>query len=182
MENNQSPQQPKSTKAKGNYVVWTIEMDRVLIETFLDQVQKETNLNKVGSFVVLDESVDAIKEKCGKAKDSNDNCKMIVVRDDVWENYVKSHPNAKGFRRGELDKAREEVENNGSNENDGHEDINGENEGSDKQLKRGSDEKQSANKSYPRRCHCQQMCDFHDRYIEVYGDKTKEHVFYGLPG
>ncbi|KAF9606687.1 hypothetical protein IFM89_027731 [Coptis chinensis] len=93
---------------------------------------------------------------------------MIVVRDDVWENYVKSHPDAKGFRYkplmlaiivgnnnakgvgantgGELDKAREEVENNGSNENDGHEDINGENEGSDEQLKRGLDEKQSTNK------------------------------------
>ncbi|KAF9622040.1 hypothetical protein IFM89_029324 [Coptis chinensis] len=57
--------------------------------------------------------------------------------------------NAKGVGAntgGELDKARKEVENNGNNKNDGHEDINGENEGSDKQLKRGLDEKQSSNK------------------------------------
>ncbi|KAF9600918.1 hypothetical protein IFM89_013825, partial [Coptis chinensis] len=99
----------------------------------------------------------------------DDNRKIIVVKDDVWENYVKSHPDAKGFEYkpltnydelaiivgknnakgvdanigGELDKTREEVEN---NENYGHEDINGENEGSDKQLKRGLDEKQSTNK------------------------------------
>ncbi|KAF9607102.1 hypothetical protein IFM89_032218 [Coptis chinensis] len=78
MENNQSPEQPKSTKAKGNYVVWTIEMDRVLTETFLDQVQKGN------------------KSEQGFGWD--DNRKMIVVRDDVWENYVKSHPDAKGFR------------------------------------------------------------------------------------
>ncbi|KAF9613836.1 hypothetical protein IFM89_012368 [Coptis chinensis] len=200
MENNQSPEQPKSTKAKGNYVVWTIEMDRVLTETFLDQVQKGNKSEQGWSPRCLIRIIDAIKEKCGKAvtKDNvqarlktwtknfnimtelrdqsgfgwDDNRKMIVVRDDVWENYVKSHPDAKGFRYkpltnydelaiivgknnakgvgantgGELDKAREEVENNGSNENDGHEDINGEKERSDKQLKRGSDEKQSANK------------------------------------
>ncbi|KAF9622370.1 hypothetical protein IFM89_031173 [Coptis chinensis] len=102
----------------------------------------------------------------------DDNRKMIIVRDDIWEYYVKSHPDVKGFRykpltnydelaiivgknnaigvgantERELYKAREEVENNGSNENDGREDINGENEGSDKQLKRDLDKKQSTKK------------------------------------
>ncbi|KAF9626357.1 hypothetical protein IFM89_032773 [Coptis chinensis] len=172
---------------------------------------------------------------------------MIMVMDDVWGNYVKSHPDAKGFRykpltnydelaiivgmnnakgvgantRGELDKAREEVENNGSNENYGHEDINGENEGSDKQLKKGSDEKQSANKKVRAgdaiaaavtsmidtlksmvetnsrarlpTVDVNKLCQEVNKVLEfdhsltlrvvdlLTTDKTKEHVFYGLP-
>ncbi|KAF9597782.1 hypothetical protein IFM89_021867 [Coptis chinensis] len=186
MENNQSPEQPKSTKAKGNYVVWTIEMDRVLTKTFLDQVQKGNKSGQGWKLVVWTVTVDAIKEKCGKAvtKDNvqarlktwtknfnivtelrdqlgfgwDDNRKMMfgrtMLRYKPLTNYdelatIVGKNNAKRVganTKGELDKAREEVENNGNNENDGHEDINGKNEGSDKQLKRGSDGKQSANK------------------------------------
>ncbi|KAF9609334.1 hypothetical protein IFM89_015589 [Coptis chinensis] len=250
-------------------------MDHVLTETFLDQVQKGNISEQGWKPVVWTVTVNAIKEKCGKVvtKDNvqarlktwtknfnivtelqdqsrfkwDENRKMIVVRDDVWENYVKSHPDAKGFRYkpltnydelaiivgknnakgvgantgGELNKAREEVENNGNNENDGHEDINGENEGSDKQLKRGSDEKQSANKKVrtgdaiaavmtsmtdtlkfmvetnSRACLptvdvnklCQEVNKVPDfdrsltlRVVDLLAaDKTKEHVFYGLP-
>ncbi|KAF9594331.1 hypothetical protein IFM89_030460 [Coptis chinensis] len=208
-------------------------MDRVLTETFLDQVQKGNISEQGWKPVVWTVTIDAIKEKCGKVVTKNnvqarlktwtknfnivtelqdqsgfewdDNRKMIVVRDDVWENYVKSHPDAKGF----------------SNENDGHEDINGENEGSDKQLKRGSDEKQSANKKVrtgdaiaavmtsmtdtlkfmvetnSRACLptvdvnklCQEVNKVLDfdrsltlRIVDLLAtDKTKEHVFYGLP-
>ncbi|KAL5709951.1 hypothetical protein ACHQM5_020572 [Ranunculus cassubicifolius] len=54
-------------------------------------------------------TVDAIKEKCGKqvTKDNlkdqsgfgwDEDRKMIVVLDDVWEGYVKSHPDAKSYR------------------------------------------------------------------------------------
>ncbi|KAF9587826.1 hypothetical protein IFM89_005830 [Coptis chinensis] len=222
-------------------------MDRVLTETFLDQVQKGNKSEQGWKPVVWTVTVDAIKEKCGKAvtKDNvqarlktwtknfnimtelrdqsgfgwDDNRKMIVVRDDVWENYVKEL--ALANTGGELDKAREEVENNGSNENDGHEDINGENEGSDKQLKRGSDEKQSANKKVRTgdaiaaavtsmtntlksmvetnsRARlptvdvnklCQEVNKVPDfdrsltlRVVDLLAaDKTKEHVFYGLP-
>ncbi|KAF9618130.1 hypothetical protein IFM89_000246 [Coptis chinensis] len=99
--------------------------------------------------------------------------------------------NAKGVGAntgGELDKAREEVKNNGSIENDGHEDINGKNEGSDKQLKRETNSVHvfpivDVNKL------CQEVNKVPDfdrsltpRVVDLLAaDKTKEHVFYGLP-
>ncbi|KAL5709695.1 hypothetical protein ACHQM5_020353 [Ranunculus cassubicifolius] len=125
MEATQSPDQPKNSKGK-SYVVWTNEMDRVLTETFLDQIQKGNKSGQGWKPETWTATVDAIKEKCGKqvTKDNvqarlktwtknynimkelkdqsgfgwDENRKMIDVNDDVWEGYVKSHPDARSYR------------------------------------------------------------------------------------
>ncbi|PIA27368.1 hypothetical protein AQUCO_07800002v1 [Aquilegia coerulea] len=122
----ESPEQARNTKTKGAYVVWTVEMDRVLTETFLDQVQKENKSEQGWKSTVWTAAIDAIKDKCGKlitkvnvqarlktwTKNYNivtdlrqqsgfgwdDNRKMIDVENNIWENYLKSHPEAKGYR------------------------------------------------------------------------------------
>ncbi|PIA65452.1 hypothetical protein AQUCO_00100742v1 [Aquilegia coerulea] len=110
----ESPEQARNTKTKGTYMVWTVEMDRVLTETFLNQVQKGNKSEQGWKSTVWTAAIDAIKEKCEKlvikvnvqtrlktwTKNYNidDNRKMIDVENNIWENYLKSHPEAKGYR------------------------------------------------------------------------------------
>ncbi|PIA41341.1 hypothetical protein AQUCO_02200035v1 [Aquilegia coerulea] len=229
----ESPEQARNTKTKGAYVVWTVEMDRVLTETFLDQVQKGNKSKQVNVQARLKtwtknyNIVTELRQQSGFGWD--DNRKMIDMENNIWENYLKSHPEAKGYRykaltnyddlaiivgnahakgdgantEGELEKSGEEG---GGGNDDGLEDITEDDDGLDNnfsQQKKGRPTTPVVAKQSTRRkirtgdvvaSAVTMMADMLKSMIPdidrsltlkavdmLAADKTKEHVFHGLP-
>ncbi|KAJ4970275.1 hypothetical protein NE237_003374 [Protea cynaroides] len=114
------------SKEKGKYIVWTNEMDRCLTEILVDQVKKGNKKDKflnnmayVAAVRELNErfslnlSKDHVrnrlktwKKQYGVMKELLSQCvfqwdddrKMVVAHDSVWNEYLKEHPDARVIR------------------------------------------------------------------------------------
>ncbi|KAJ4979223.1 hypothetical protein NE237_010003 [Protea cynaroides] len=113
-------------KGKGKYVVWTNEMDHCLTEILVDQVKKRNRKEKflnntayVVAVEILNErfslnlSKDHVRNRLKTWKKQygvlkqllsqtgfqwDDERKMVVAHDSVWNEYLKEHPDARVIR------------------------------------------------------------------------------------
>ncbi|XP_043693752.1 L10-interacting MYB domain-containing protein-like [Telopea speciosissima] len=113
-------------KEKGKYIVWTNEMDRCLTEILVDQVKKGNKKEKFLNNVAYLAAVKALNERfsLNLSKDHvrnrlktwkkqygmlkellslsgfqwDDERKMVVAHDSIWNEYLKEHPDARVIR------------------------------------------------------------------------------------
>ncbi|KAF8395743.1 hypothetical protein HHK36_019694 [Tetracentron sinense] len=116
----------ETAKEKGKYVTWTDEMDRCLTETLVEQVKQGNKLEKSLKAAAYTAAVKALNENFaldltkenvrnrlktwkklyGALKELlaqsgfewDETRKMVVADDFVWNDYIKSHPDARPFR------------------------------------------------------------------------------------
>uniref|UniRef100_A0A5B7BRF2 Myb/SANT-like domain-containing protein n=1 Tax=Davidia involucrata TaxID=16924 RepID=A0A5B7BRF2_DAVIN len=118
--------QPDNGKERGKYIIWTDEMDRCLTEKLVEQVKLGNKLEKnfkpvaytavvttLNENFALDLTKENIKSRLktwkklyGLVKEVlshrgfvwDEERKMVVATDSVWNEYIKMHPDAKFLR------------------------------------------------------------------------------------
>ncbi|XP_042483561.1 L10-interacting MYB domain-containing protein-like isoform X2 [Macadamia integrifolia] len=115
-----------SLKEKGKNMMWTIEMDHCLTKTLVDLVRESKGKDKVLKNAVYAAAAATLNEKFGidlmlghvrnrlktwkkrygvlkellsqSGFEWDETQKMVIANDSVWNEYVKTHPDAKAFR------------------------------------------------------------------------------------
>ncbi|KAF8403690.1 hypothetical protein HHK36_011794 [Tetracentron sinense] len=126
MDHNELRTHSDNAKEKGKYMIWTNEMDRCLTKILVEQAKKGNKIDKTLKSAAYTAAVRALNDKFSldltkehirsrlktwkkqygvlkellaqRGFEWDEERKMVIANDSVWNDYIKEHPDARSFR------------------------------------------------------------------------------------